>query len=268
MSTRKRPFSKAGTTVLAGVALLAAGLAVTSPLFSSPSKGDDPVKTGYSMTAPPSTTDLAGVDLASFVIPGLTLSEKVEDDGGLVLTYVSAHGEVRAVVRLAVSRDAAEARKVLDHQLHGIARILPKSTDPALGDLAFTDDGAEAIVVATIANIAYDVRVIANGNDPTVVPNAATIAKILRASMRPGAPSFPTPTVALPAEISVKDGGDVTIGGVPGQLPKLRAENAYVAKGPKGPLVRPFGPGSVTVTAVVVDELGRVGTAKATTIAK
>ncbi|MEO7097052.1 MAG: hypothetical protein ABI175_27580, partial [Polyangiales bacterium] len=220
--------------MLAGVALLAAGavLAVASPLFSSPSKGDDPVKTGYSMAAPPSTSELAGVDLASFVIPGLTLSEKVEDDGGLVLTYVSTHGEVRAVVRLAVSRDAAEARKFLDHQLHGIARILPKATDAALGDLAFTDDGGDTIVVATIANIAYDVRAIQNTNDPTVAPGATAIAKVLRASMRPGVPSFPAPTVTLPTTISVADGGEVTISGSKGQMPKLRAENAYVAKGP------------------------------------
>jgi hypothetical protein len=267
MPTRKRPFSKAGH-VVAAVALLAAGVAVASPLFSSPSKGDDPVKTGYSLTAPPSTTALAGVDLASFVIPGLTLSEKVEDDGGLVLTYVSGHGEVRAVVRLAVSKDAVDARAFMEHQLHGIARILPKASDPAFGDLAYADDGAETIVVATIANVAYDVRTIPNANDPTVVPNATTIAKILRASMRPGVPSFPTPSVALPAEISAKDGGEITVSGVSGQMPKLRAENAYVAKGPKGPLVRPFGPGAVTVTAVIVDELGRVGTAKASTIAK
>ena len=267
MPTRKRPFSKASKTIVA-VALLAAGVAVASPLFSSPSKGDDPVKTGYSLTAPPSTTALAGVDLASFVIPGLALAEKIEDDGGLALTYRSAHGDVRAVVRLGVSKDATEARAFLDHQLHGIARILPKASDPAFGDLAYADEGNATIVVATIANIAYDVRAIENTNDPTVVPNAGAIAKILRASMRPGAPTFPTPTIALPAEISVKDGGEITIGGVSGQMPKLRAENAYVAKGSKGPLVRPFGPGAVTVTAVIVDELGRVGTAKATTIAK
>jgi hypothetical protein len=268
MPTRKRPFSKASKALFGG-ALLLAGIAVASPLLSSPSKGDDPVKTGYSMTTPPSGTQLAGVELASIVIPALTLSEKIEDDGGLVLSYQSAHGEIRAVVRIAVGKDADEARKFVDHQLHGIARILPKAGDPALGDVAFSDDGVgKAIVVAAIANVAYDVRVIENTNDPTVVPDATTIAKIVRASMRAGAPVFPAPVVSLPAEISVKDGGDVTIGGVPGQLPKLRAENAYVAKGPKGPLLRPFGAGTVTVTAVVVDELGRIGTAKATSIAK
>ena len=149
MPTRKRPFSKASKTLLASVALLASGIAVAAPLLSPSVSGmrDDPVKTGYPMTAPPSTTDLAGVDLASFVIPTnegrLTLAEKIEDDGGLVLTFVSAHGEVRAVVRLAVTKDASDARKFLDHQLHGIARILPKATDPALGDVAFADDGSE-----------------------------------------------------------------------------------------------------------------------------
>ena len=86
--------------------------------------------------------------------------------------------------------------------------------------------------------------------------------------MRAGTPTFPAPVIALPPEISVKDGGALIVTGVAGQQPKLRAENAYVAKGPKGPLVRPFAPGLVTVTAVVVDELGRIGTAKATAIAK
>ena len=55
---------------------------------------------------------------------------------------------------------------------------------------------------------------------------------------------------------------------VPGGLAyKLRAEGGYITRGPDGPVVRPFGPGPITVRATAVDDLGRVGIGVATATA-
>ena len=46
---------------------------------------------------------------------------------------------------------------------------------------------------------------------------------------------------------------------------KLRAEGGYVAHGKGTPVLKAFAAGSVTVVATMVDELGRVSEARATT---
>ena len=257
--------------LLAGAFLVAGGMAIAAP--SSKSKTptiDADFRAAYPMTAPPATGAIAGVDLARLSIPGLRQTardDRTADDGGIVVSWADTAGEVRVLVHIAVASDSSTARQALDTELHGISVALPKATDNSLGDLAWADDAGKgtALVVATQANVAYSVHVL---SPMAGVPSAAAIATQLRSLMVPGVPSFPSATVTLPATLDAKKGGDVRIT-VPGGFPyQVRADGGYLAHGSSGSIVRPFGPGTVTVYATVVDDLARVTVAKGTAIAK
>jgi hypothetical protein len=210
------------------------------------------------------------VEIGKLAIPGLHLAYRTEDDGGLVYSWADAQGDVRALVRIDVETDGAGARRFVDHQLHGIARVLPELKDASLADLAYADEGAATIVLGTIANVAFDVRTLPDPDPSKTValPSALSIATSVRSLARVGAPTFPTPTVSIPPLIDAKMGAPIAVSGATSQKPTLRAEGAYVSAGTGGPVLRPFAPGPVTVTALVVDELGRVGIAKASAVAK
>ncbi len=268
MPIKSRPWTD--PLLLSVGALLIGGAAIAAPsLGTSGTKGDDPVRVSYALQAPNAQGVLAGVEKSAIVIPGLTLRDTVPDDGGLVLTYVDGSSAVRAVLRLEVANDGEGARRFLDRQLHGISRVLPQIEGTALGDLVYGDEAGATIVLGTQANIAFDVRLVDDPNGAGAVPTAKVIAGIVRAAMRPGAPTLPAPKVSLPTSISSKDGGDIAVTGVgASQTPQLRVEGGYVVHGAKGPVVRPFAAGPVTVRAIVVDELARVGIGTATTFAK
>lgn len=270
MPTKRRPFSDPLVLGL-GALLLVGGAALAAPSLGGTKRADDPVRTGYALESASAQGSLAGVEKSAIVVPGLVLQDTVADDGGLVFTYVDAAKTVRAIVRLEVATDADGARRFLDHQLHGIARILPALADASLGDLVYGDESGATIVLGTMANVAFDVRLVDAGNAPDATgktPSAKTIAGIVRAAMRPGVPMLPTPKVSLPAEVSVQTGAEVVLTGLAGQTPALRVDGGYVAHGSKGPILRPFAPGPITVRAIVVDELARVGVGTATTLAK
>ena len=224
------------------------------------------------MTAATPTATVAGIDVGALSVPGLTLKvreDETPEDRGVVLSFADAAGDVRVVVRFAVTPAANDARSFLKRELHAVARVLPEVSDPALGDLAYADDGVgEVYVAGTIANVAYVVRTIPNPNAPGAVPTAKSVAVDLHAKVVAGSPTLPTPGVSIPSEISAKDGAPIAVAPFAGQTPRLRAENAYVAHGSTGPVLKPFGPGKVAVIAVVADDLGRVGVARAEATAK
>jgi hypothetical protein len=251
--------------------LLSCGLASAAPpkpTMRAPAI-DSELRVAYSIDAPSSATLLAGVKLESLVIAGLQLtarSESAPEDGGLVLSFSDGAGVVRAVVQLAVLPDASAARRVLLAELHGVSMPLGRAADSALGDLAWADVEGEgaSIIFATQANVAYSVKVLSVEKG---VPTASAIARRIRRIMVAGAPLFPPLSVSLPSEISVQRGAELRIVAPGGHPYKVRADGAYIARGSAGPIVRPFGPGKVTVYATVTDELARVSVAKATTTA-
>lgn len=268
MSTRRRP---SASGILGAIALVAA---LSSAALAGPPSSpvaDPGFRVAYPMTAPTSVSSMAGVELAALHVDGMHLAFRQDeplDEGGVSLSFADLSNEVRAVIRVVVTRDATTARRLLDRELHGIARILPEMTPTALGDLVYGDEGrGDVVVAATVANVLYVVRAIPEGNASITVPTAATIAADVRAAMRAGTPIFPTPSVSLPKTIAWKSGGEITVATGAGQTPKLRGEGAYVSRGPSAPLLRPFAKGPVAVVALVVDELGRVGTARAESIA-
>ncbi|GAC1558290.1 MAG: hypothetical protein NVS3B10_17640 [Polyangiales bacterium] len=262
-------------------ALVAGMLLCGGVVLAGPSQGGGGAEAAfeahYPHVASPAPTSssrgpFAGVDLAALAVPGLVLAERVDetvDDGGVSLSFADAQGTVRAVVRVAVGRDENEARGFLRRSLHAVARILPEVQDPALGDVAYANDGVGRFYVAAAAgNVAYVVRTIARASDPEVAPDARTLAALVRARMVAGIPQRPVPTVALPPEVSLHDGAPIVVGGTPGQGVHLRAEGAYVAHGATGPVVRPSAAGPIAVIALVADELGRVGEARAESLAR
>jgi len=259
--------------LLAAAFLLAGGVAIAAP--SSKSSAPTPTieadfRAAYPMTAPPAAGAIAGIELSKIAIPGLRLTardDRTADDGGIVMSFSDSAGEVRVLVHLAVASDVTTARAALDVELHGISIGLPKAVDNTLGDLAWADDAGKgtALVVATQNNVAYSVHVL---TDAPGIPSAAAIATNVRSLMIAGTPTFPTATITLPSTVDAKKGGDFRVNVPSGAPYKVRAEGGYVAKGSSGPIVRPFGPGTVAVYATVVDDLGRVTVAKATTTAK
>lgn len=243
-----------------------------SPASAAPPSLDSAFHAAYPATAPSSTVLLAGVELKRLAtLPGLQVSarsERLASDGGVLLSLADGTGRVRMMVHIAVLPDAAAARRVLDAELHGVSTQLASAADPALGDLAWADDGGKgtSLVIATQANIAYSVNIV----DPLpATPTAAAVAALLRKAMPVGAPAFPAATVTLPASIDAKArGGGLIQVAAAGRPYSLRADGGYVASGPNGSVVRPLAPGAVTVYATVVDELARVTVAAATTLAK
>lgn len=249
-----------------GALLLVAGVAI-----GGASEGKATTSAGfealYPVTAPPSATIVAGVDVNAIFVPGLTLKERIDetmDDGGVALTYADAQGNVRAVVRLVVAPTSSDARLFLRRELHVVARVLPEMTHPSLGDLVYGDDGVGQVFVAgTIANVGYVVRTIPDPGKPGSVPTAKSIALDLRSKTVAGTPTFPTPSVSVPSTFTAKTGAPITVVASTAQTPHLRGENAYIAHASSGPVVMPFDKGKVAVIALVGDELGRVGVARA-----
>lgn len=269
MPTRRRPSAELGLGLLAAAALLAM---TSSIALAAPSGGlSTAFRAAYPMSAPPTATPLAGIDLASFTLPMLHVSSRTDElpaDGGSTLVFADASGRARVLVRFSVTSDPTAARAFLATVLRSVSTTLPPATDATLGDAAYGDD---AMIAASIANIAYSVRALpigADDNGAVSVPTAPAIARALRAVMRVGAPVFPTATLTLPATISIATGADVIATASGSQTPQLRAEGAYLSAGPKGAVVHPFAAGKIAVVAMVVDELGRIGVARAESVAK
>jgi hypothetical protein len=215
---------------------------------------------------------MAGVDVKAIGVPGMTLKvreDETADDRGVVLSFADGAGEVRVVIRFAVTPTSNDARSFLKRELHAVSLVLPEVKDSSLGDLAYAEGGVgEVYVAGTISNVAYVVRTIPNENAPGAVPTAKSIAADFHAKTVPGVFASPTPAVSIPSEVPMGVGAPITVGAIAGQAPHLRAENAYVAHGSTGPVLKPFGPGKVAVIAVVADDLGRVGVARAEAIAR
>ncbi len=257
MSTKARRFV---SVAFLGGALL--GAALLGSRASSSTPADTDFHKTYPRT-PGASGAFAGVALDKLSFPGLTLTDREDhtvDEGGIVLAY-SQGNDVRLVVKVAVAPDSARARDFVDVELHGVQSVLPAAVDPAFGDYAFADDGGrgDAFAVGALGNIAWSVRV---DRDAPSMPRASTVMAALRANAVPGAPTYPTVHVSLPNEVRVS-GADITVSS--SLTAKLRAEGAYVAVGPR---LRPFGPGPVSVVAQVVDDLGRVASARASATAK
>jgi hypothetical protein len=256
------------TTITKGIfaALLLVGGVALSAVGQGKNATNAEFESSYPMNEPTPAGTMAGVDVKSIVVPGLTLKvreDETPDDRGVVLSYADAGGEVRVVIRFAVTPSANDARSFLKRELHAVSMVLPELKDPSLGDLAYAEGGVgEVFVAGTIANVAYVVRSIPNGNAPGSVPTAKSIAVALHIATVPGVPTLPTPAVSIPSDVPLS-GAPITVGAGAGQSPHLRAENAYVAHGTSGPVLKPFGPGKVAVIAVVADDLGRVGVARA-----
>lgn len=239
----------------------AAGLCVACGLFfgsraSSSTPADTEFRASYPRT-PIVSGSFAGVAIDKLVFPGLTLKEREDytvEEGGISLAY-AAGNEVGLVVRIAVAPTSAAARAYVDVELHAVQRVLPAA--PAYGDYAFGD--GDSLLIGALGNVAWSVRV---NRELAGIPRAADVMAVLRANTIPGAPTYPTVAVSLPSEVQL-GGASITV--TSSLTPRLRAEGAYVASGPK---LRPFGPGPVAVIAQVVDDLGRVSTARATSIAR
>jgi hypothetical protein len=250
MSIKQRRFVNVAFLALAGGLVFGASRALSSP------SGEADFRKAYPVT-PAATGTFAGVALDKLVFPGLTLKDR-EDypvaDGGIQLAY-AAGNEVGLVIRIAVAPDSVAARSFVDVELHSIQRVLP--SDLTYGDYAFGD--GDALLVGAIGNVAYSIRAI---RDLTGIPAAKDVFTVLRANTVAGTPSYPSVSVSLPSEVQL---GGSSIAVTSSLTPKLRAEGAYVASGPK---LKPFGPGPVAVVAQVTDALGRVSTARATSVAR
>ncbi len=259
--------------LLAAAGLLAGSPALAAPasrVQAEPSTLDREFRAAYPSSARPPGKPVAGVALAKLVIPGLQLaarSERAAADGGLVLSFADGTGAVRAVVQLAVFADAGAARQELDAELHGVSSQLGPAADATLGELTWVDDAGKgtALVLAAQANLAYSVRVL---DQSPGVPTAAAIAAVVHSAIVPGPPQFPAATVTLPPTLDARGGGEVHVTVRGGHPYKLRADGGYIARAARGAVVRPLGPGQVTVHATVVDELARVTDAWAKTRAQ
>lgn len=250
MPTRSRPFASKLAAAAFALLVLGGGVFATRASSSTPAMERE-LRAAYPRTPLPATS-FAGVDIDKLAIGGYRLLAREDhpvDDGAIILSYGDA--DVRVVVELAVARDAESARRFVDVRLHAISTVLPAATDPLLGDYAFARDG---VVVGAAGNVGWVVRALEGATT-----GAADVVHALRALAVPGAPSFPSASIALPATFGAKDGADVQITPAPSSAHvKLRAEGAYLAHGKTTPRLKPFKPGAVTVVATVTDDLGRV----------
>lgn len=275
MKTRSRTRNSASKTSVflgIGACLLSAGVVLAAPPRGGAHKSgtrslDGQLHATYAMNASSSAL-LAGVAIDKLRVPGLQLVARTDDKadaGGIVLSFAGTSGDVRVLMHVAVCSDAAQARKALDTELRGISTSLVRAPD-GLGDAAFSDDSqGNGLVVATQGNLFYKVDVL---DAKSGLPTAAALATTLRAAMVPGAPHFPSATLRLPSSIDAKRGAPVSIAAPSNGTYKLRAEGGYIARGPQGPIVRPFAPGPITVYATLVDELGRVAVTSASSSAQ
>ncbi|MGZ3418197.1 MAG: hypothetical protein ACXVEF_15620 [Polyangiales bacterium] len=225
---------------------------------SSPTPLEREFQAAYPHT-PEVSGSFAGIRLDALSFAGLRLLEREDltvEAGGTTLAYGDT--QVRLVIEVAIAHDSKAARGFVDMKLHGISRQLPASTDPSFGDYAFGD--GDSIVVGAAQNVAWVVRSL----DGSPIKARDAIAE-LRAKTVVGAPVFPTATITLPTDIP-HAGGDVRI--TTTAKFKLRAEGGYVAHGKGSPILKPFKAGPVTLVATLVDDLGRVSEARATTTAK
>ena len=270
----KSPRSNSARLALAGVAFLGLAFAIGKRATSAPVGPGAPGEAGFRAMYPAgpvaASTTFAGVDLAkldtSLSAAGLRLGSRedhVVDDGGVVLPYLDAAGDVRLLVKIAVARDSAAARRFADAELHAVQLVLSKATDPALGDHVFADDAGrgEAIVVGAAGNVGFLVHVRAGA---TAAPRASVVASALRSAAVEGVLTSPTATVSLPSVVPLA-GAPFTVTPGAGATLHLRAEGAYVAK---GRLLRPFAAGPVTLVATVADDLGRVAEVRTSAVAK
>lgn len=277
MKTRSRTRNSASRILLGaclGACLLGASVAVAAPPRSvgkKPAAGaktlDAQLHAAYAMNASSSAL-VAGVALDKLRIPGLQVVARTDDKpdaGGIVLSFAGSSGDVRLLVHVAVCADAVTARKTLDAELRGISTSLVRAPD-GLGDAAFSDDSqASALLVATQGNLFYKIDVL---DSKSGLPTAAAIAATLRSAMVPGAPRFPSATLSVPPSIDARRGAPLVIIPSSNSTYKLRAEGGYIARGPQGPVLRPFAPGPITVHATLVDDLGRVAVVSAAASAR
>jgi hypothetical protein len=265
MSTKPRRFAERVSAW--ALCALAAGALLATRARSS----DKPMEPAFGAAYPHAPVPggaYAGVALDKLELPGLRLAFRENhavDEGGVVLSYADQGGEVRAVVKLAVARDAASARRFVDVELHGVQVTLPRAIDAAFGDHAFADDGGRgsALVVGAKANVAFAVHV---DRDASSASRASDVVRGLLALLVEGAPSFPSVSLALPPRVPVS-GARLQVAAA-GLTPQLRADGGYVAHGKAGFTLKPFHAGPVAVIATVVDELGRVTEQRAEALAE
>jgi hypothetical protein len=256
MPISKPPFVR--LVGLASVFALASIGVFVSRASSSTSPMERDVLAAYPHT-PEVSGSLSGVRVDELALSGLRVVAREDhpvEEGGIVLSF--GDPAVKVVVELAVARDAAAARRFVDARLHDVATQLAAATDPAFGDYAFGD--GDSIVIGAAHNVAWVVRALEGS--PV---RAREVITELRAKSVAGAPSFPTATVTLQAEVPLS-GAELRV--TSAAKYKVRAEGAYVAHGKTAPLVKPFGRGPVTLIATVVDDLGRVSEVRATAEAK
>ncbi len=255
---------------LAGVAFIGLAFAIGNKATSAPVPGEAEFRAMYPAGPAVTSTTFAGVDLAkldtSLSASGLRLGSREDhtvDDGGVVLPYLDATGEVRLLLKIAVARDAAAARRFVDTELHGIQLVLSRAVDPSLGDQVFADGAGrgEWTVVGAAANVAYAIHLRAGASK---MPRASEIATTLRGVVVEGVLTAPTATVSLPSIVPLT-GAPFTVTPSNGAALQLRAEGAYVAK---GRVLRPFAAGPVTLIVTVADELGRVSEIRSSAVAK
>jgi hypothetical protein len=262
MSTRRRT-SLSERSALAGIGALV-GILVATHAHADDS-AEARLRVAYPMSAPSATT-FAGIDITQIAIPDLHLAtrdDRIPEQGGITLSFADDHGRARAVVRLAVARDAAGARSFVMRVLRGVSGGLAPS---ALDEVAFADEGGrgDRFVVATRGNVAYVVDAL----DGTTPANA--IAGLVKRAIAPGAPAFPQAKLALPSTIDRADARGTVVGvtATPGAKVHLHASGGYVTHGRTGDVVHPFAVGPIEVTAIVADALGRVTEARASSIAR
>jgi hypothetical protein len=186
-----------------------------------------------------------------------TRDDRELDEGGVTLSFADDQDRVRAVVHLAVARDAAGARAFVLRTLRGVAAVLPAT---GADEVAFGDP-KDRFLVAAHGNIAY----VVDAQDGSAA-SASSIGAIVKGAVAAGAPVFPRATVSLPA--TAERSAPVAITTSAGARYRLHASGGYVARGPNGPVIRPFAAGRVEVTAVVSDDLARVTVARAATVAR
>ena len=180
----------------------------------------------------------------------------------MVLSYADRAGNVRVVVHVAVLPDVGLARRILDEQLRGVSQPLVRALDPLLGDLAWADDGGRGPGWSWRRRPTWLMASTCWMPDPICrVPPASPVSFVWPWSPASRVPAGPP---VDPPVIDAKAGAELRVY-VPSGLPyQLRASGAYIAQGPQGPLVRPFGRGSVTVYATAVNDLGCVTVASQT----
>jgi hypothetical protein len=247
--------------------LLALGLAAT------PAYGDDAdarLRAAYPMS-PPSGATFAGIDTARFVtaLPGLhlkTRDDHTPENGGSTLSFADDQGRVRAVVRIAVARDAVGARGFVMTTLRGVSGVLGASASAGASDeVAFADEAGRGdhFVVGARGNIAYAIDAL-DGATP-----ASAIRTLLVKAIVSGAPVFPQAKVTLPAlDHADPHGAAIGLVAAVSTTHHVHATGAYVTRSRAGEVVHPFAAGPVVVTAIVVDGLARVTETSAAAIAQ